>query len=55
MSVFDEKARDWDTTERRERAEAVAEAIRERAIDADDAHDRISAPGPGCSGPRAGR
>lgn len=29
MSSFDERARDWDTPERRERAEAVAEAIRE--------------------------
>ena len=28
MSTFDEKARDWDTEERRERAEAVAEVIR---------------------------
>ena len=28
MSTFDEKARDWDTQERRERAEAVADAIR---------------------------
>lgn len=29
MSSFDERARAWDTPERRERAEAVAEAIRE--------------------------
>ena len=28
VSSFDERARDWDTSERRERAEAVAEAIR---------------------------
>jgi SAM-dependent methyltransferase len=28
MSTFDERARDWDTPERRERAAAVAEAIR---------------------------
>jgi len=28
MSTFDEKARDWDTPERHERAEAVARAIR---------------------------
>ena len=28
MSTFDERARDWDTPERRERAEAVAETIR---------------------------
>jgi ubiquinone/menaquinone biosynthesis C-methylase UbiE len=28
MSNFDERARDWDTPERRERAEAVAEVIR---------------------------
>ncbi len=29
MSSFDERARDWDTPERRERARAVARAIRE--------------------------
>ncbi len=29
MTSFDERARDWDTPERRERAEAVADAIRE--------------------------
>jgi SAM-dependent methyltransferase len=28
MATFDERARDWDTPERRERAEAVADAIR---------------------------
>jgi SAM-dependent methyltransferase len=28
MSTFDERAREWDTPERRERAEAVADAIR---------------------------
>ena len=28
MSTFDERARDWDTPERRERAEAVASAVR---------------------------
>jgi ubiquinone/menaquinone biosynthesis C-methylase UbiE len=30
MSRFDEKAADWDTPERRERAQTVAQAIRER-------------------------
>lgn len=30
MSSFDERARTWDAPERRERAEAVAQAIRER-------------------------
>ena len=34
MSTFDEKARTWDTPERRERAEAVAAAIRS-AVDLD--------------------
>lgn len=29
MATFDERARDWDTPERRERAEAVARAIRD--------------------------
>ena len=28
MTTFDERARDWDTPERRERAEAVADSIR---------------------------
>ena len=28
MSTFDERAREWDTSERRERAEVVAEAVR---------------------------
>src|SRR6476646_1483699 len=28
MSTFDERAREWDTPERRERAQAVADAIR---------------------------
>ena len=30
MSVFDEKASDWDTPERRERASALADSIREQ-------------------------
>jgi hypothetical protein len=28
MTTFDERARDWDTPERRERAQALAQVIR---------------------------
>ena len=63
MSTFDERARDWDTPERHERAVAVADADpREYRPGDDDAchrhrgRDRIARPGVGrrrgCDGPR---